>query len=265
MNISPIYTKIWNEVPEDDNPFATKQAYCHGYQIHELSEICTYAEMIYLLFKGELPKWYIRLAFNKLSVIIANPGPRDPSVYAAMNGGVGGSPIASSLIAAIAAGAGQAGGAHEVALIMQRMIDSNGNLDVWKQYQYPTIDDTWPILDTVPGFDPNGAGTKTPQHVIDTLDDLEIYFHFTDFSHLMWIRKNKQELEEFHGSPINIAMVSAACFVDAGFTPEQGEALYLLLRLPGAAVHALEQWTYGFKKFPFPKVNLLDDPTKDVL
>lgn len=27
--------------------------------------------------------------------------------------------------------------------------------------------------------------------------------------------------------------------------------LYLLLRLPGAAVHALEQKRYGFKRFPF--------------
>ena len=38
--------------------------------------------------------------------------------------------------------------------------------------------------------------------------------------------------------------------------------LYLMLRLPGAAVHALEQRKMGWKKFPFysSAIELDDDP-----
>ena len=45
--------------------------------------------------------------------------------------------------------------------------------------------------------------------------------------------------------------VAAATCRDLGLNAEQGEMLYLLLRLPGAAVHALEQARLGFKRFPF--------------
>ena len=45
--------------------------------------------------------------------------------------------------------------------------------------------------------------------------------------------------------------VTAAALIDLGFDTPQGEMLYLLLRLPGAAVHALEQQGYGFRRYPF--------------
>jgi citrate synthase len=50
--------------------------------------------------------------------------------------------------------------------------------------------------------------------------------------------------------------VAAAALADLGFSPEQGEALHLLLRLPGAAAHALEQRQHGHKRFPFFSVEL---------
>jgi citrate synthase len=53
-----------------------------------------------------------------------------------------------------------------------------------------------------------------------------------------------------------MAGVAAAIFGDLGFTPQEGEMLYLLLRLPGAAAHALEQSAGGFKQFPFYPVEL---------
>ena len=49
----------------------------------------------------------------------------------------------------------------------------------------------------------------------------------------------------------------AACVLhDLGFSPDEGEMLCLLLRLPGAAAHALEQQTVGFKQFPFYRLEL---------
>jgi len=57
--------------------------------------------------------------------------------------------------------------------------------------------------------------------------------------------------------------VAAAALADLGFNPDQGEMLHLLLRLPGAAAHALEQRTASYKDFPFFVLDLQDDPLKE--
>jgi citrate synthase len=54
--------------------------------------------------------------------------------------------------------------------------------------------------------------------------------------------------------------VAAAALTDLAFDPHQGEMLFLLMRLPGAAAHALEQQSQGFRKFPFFGLELQDDP-----
>ncbi|NIX36083.1 MAG: citryl-CoA lyase, partial [Nitrospinaceae bacterium] len=48
----------------------------------------------------------------------------------------------------------------------------------------------------------------------------------------------------------------SAAFTDLAFEPEQAEMLFLLLRLPGAAAHALEQRHVGHKRYPFFKDGL---------
>jgi citrate synthase len=63
-------------------------------------------------------------------------------------------------------------------------------------------------------------------------------------------------LEQASGYPLSLVGVAAAAFADLGFSPEAGEMLFLLLRLPGAAVHALEQRGYGHKRFPFYDIEL---------
>jgi citrate synthase len=70
-------------------------------------------------------------------------------------------------------------------------------------------------------------------------------------------------LETATGLPLALSGVAAAALADLGFTPEQGEMLHLLLRLPGAAAHALEQRHYGHKKFPFFALELEDDPARE--
>jgi citrate synthase len=56
--------------------------------------------------------------------------------------------------------------------------------------------------------------------------------------------------------------VIAAAFTDLELTDEQAEMLFLLLRLPGAAVHSLEQKKLGWRKYPFfgEGLTLTNDP-----
>jgi citrate synthase len=71
-----------------------------------------------------------------------------------------------------------------------------------------------------------------------------------------WLAANRATLESLAGRPLSLSGVAAAAFADLGLAPEEGEMLFLLLRLPGAAAHALEQARSGHKRFPFYRLEL---------
>jgi citrate synthase len=73
---------------------------------------------------------------------------------------------------------------------------------------------------------------------------------------LPWLAQWRTELEAAADCPLAMSGVAAAALVDLDLSPDQGEMMYLLLRLPGAAVHALEQHEYGWRNFPFFKDGL---------
>lgn len=254
-----IHTRIWKEEPEPDNPFATRAAYCRGYDVFgEMVGNARWVEMLLLLFRDELPDARALDMLEALAVALANPGPRDPSVHAAMCGGVGGSTAASALIAALSVGAGRNGGAREVFDAMSGWSRCGLDLDAWKSEAGASRSDaleTWPAPEHVPGFDPHGVTSSTVVlQLLETLADIGMT------AHLSWLRQHRDELERIAGIPLAQSGVAAAAFLDLGFTPKEGEMLYLLLRLPGAAAHALEQEQNGFKRFPFYALELEDDP-----
>jgi citrate synthase len=205
--------------------------------------------MLYLLFRGEAPTAAEAGLLETLAVALANPGPRDASVHAAMCGGVGGSTAASCLMAALAVGAGQLAGGREVFLAMQAWADCGTDLAAWRdRLAAPAAEQAsvWPTPEHAPGFDPHGVSTATP--VRQTLAALGGHAPAT---RLRWLAANCEALEAAAGHPLALAGVAAAAFADLGFSAEEGEMLHLLLRLPGAAAHALEQRHLGYKRFPF--------------
>ena len=216
--------------------------------------------MLFLLFAGQRPTAAQADLLEALAVALANPGPRDASVHAAMCGGIGGSTSASCLTAALAVGAGLNGGAREVFLAMENWQSCVCDLGSWasRLAELPSgAASIWPAPEHPPGFDPHGVSTTTP--VKQTLASLAGISAGTGLS---WLEANLQALEAIAGRPLAMSGVAAAAFSDLGFTPEQGEMLHLLLRLPGAAAHALEQWQYGHKKFPFFAIDLENDPAR---
>jgi citrate synthase len=251
-----IHTGIWHETPEADNPFAARTARCRGYDVHgEMVGQARWVEMLWLLMRPELPATPAHLAvLEALAVALANPGPRDPSVHAAMCAGIGGSPAASALIAALAVGAGRNGGAREVHDAMAMWRRCGPDLTAWSGYLAAGADapvEVFPERAHVPGFDPYGAGTPLPvRQLAATLARLGAG-RGTD-----WLLANLDLAATRIGLPLALSGVAACALHDLGFSPDQGEMLYLLLRLPGAAAHALEQQTVGFKHFPFYRLEL---------
>lgn len=261
MSADAIQTRIWREQPEPDNPFATRAAYCRGYDVFgQMVGSARWVEMLVLLFRDELPDAAALDMLEALAVALANPGPRDPSIHAAMCGGIGGSTAAASLIAALAVGAGRYRGAHDVFAAMTAWLTCADELDAWPTYVANIRQDAvdvWPAPEHAPGFDPHGVSTATTVRQL-----LETLAHIGRSGRVAWLLAHRQAVEKTVGLPLDIGGVAAAALADIGFTPAEGEMLYLLLRLPGAAAHALEQQSFGFKRFPFPAVELEDDPMR---
>jgi citrate synthase len=262
-----LQSRIWLEEPEADNPFATRAAYCHGYDVYGgMLGRAGWADMIFLLFRGEAPTASQASALEILAVALANPGPRDASVHAAMCGGVGGSPAAASLIAALAVGAGSLGGSREIVLAMEAWAACGRDPEAWRNRlrgPSPVPDPgaeaigIWPEAEHPPGFDPHGTGTATPVKQV-----LALLAQRDPASRSAWLSAHLPGMESAAGRPLSMAGVAAAAFADLGFTTAEGEMLFLLLRLPGAAAHALEQSDSGHKRFPFYRMELSEGPVK---
>lgn len=256
-----IHTKIWYEEPSEDNPFAADACYCAGYDVYgDLLGKASWIEYLYLLFKQERPSEQQARLFELIAIALANPGPRDYSIRAAMTASVGGSLSASCLMAALGPGAGGYTGGREMFLAMQNWQNYGRDLSAWQATQPQAADsnlEVWPEIEHTPGFDPYGASTT--QVVINTLQHL----NFAEQFHcLQWLQDNRSALEAKIGAPLSLLGVISAAFVDLEFDAEQAEMLYMLLRLPGAAAHALEQRPIGHKRYPFFKdgLKLTNDP-----
>jgi citrate synthase len=256
-----VHTRLWLEESEPDNPFATRAAYCGGYDVYgEMLGRARWVDMLYLLLRGEAPTPSQASLLETLAVALANAGPRDAAVHAAMCGGVGGSTAASCLMAALAVGAGQLNGGREIVLAMQRWAACGTDREAWRSALIAAPQDIasiWPTPEHAPGFDPHGIAMATiVRRTLERLAGID------GAVHLRWLQAERAALEAAAGAPLAMSGVAAAAFIDLALSPAQGEMLYLLLRLPGAAAHALEQRDYGHKNFPFFAIELDEGETE---
>ncbi|MEW6705891.1 MAG: citryl-CoA lyase [Pseudomonadota bacterium] len=255
-----IRTRIWSEEPEADDDFSTRVAYCRGYDVYgELVGQARWVEMLVLLLRGEAPSDREAGLLEALAVALANAGPRHPATHAAMCAGAGGSTAAAALMAALAVDAGQHAGAREVWQAMRRWAACGTQRDRWEAALAAADPEPpaaiWPHTAHVAGFEPYRA-----QACLAVRQLLGVLAELSPGPCLPWLRRERESLECAAARGVAFSGVVAAALCDLGFTPDQGEMLYLLLRLPGAAAHALEQREYGFKDFPFFSLELEDDP-----
>lgn len=256
-------TKIWLDQAQQGNPFVADASYCHGYDVFgELVNRAGYADYLLLLFTGAKPAPEESRLFEVLGIALANLGPRNASVRAAMNAGVGGAPAAASLISALAVGAGQTGGTREIYMLTQWFHELGLCVELWeKQLANPNAarlrEDIWDEFSHTPGFDPHG--TECSLRLLQLLSCLN---KCGNFPVLKWLAEQRPVFEQQLGKPMSMTFISAAVYFQLGFSADQAEMCALLTSLPGAAVHALEAKNQGWRKFPFfgSSVELTDDP-----
>ncbi len=262
-----ITTDIWQEIPSVTNPFRPDRCLCSGYDVYgDLIQQASWIEYLYLLFKRERPNGKQAKLFNGISIALANFGPRDPSIHAAMAAGAVGCGAGASLIAAIGPAAGQLGGAHEVARLVENFQEMELDTENWLIWMgscneqtkpWTDYEDVWPHSDHPPGLDPYAESAS-----LTTLKALEYLASISPGEHLTWLEREYKKIERHFNKGISLAFVAAAGLRDLMLDPEQAEMIYLLLRLPGAAAHSLECRYQGWKSVAFYEngLNLVDNP-----
>ena len=101
--MNALHTRIWQEQPEPGDAFAARLARCHGYDVYgEMLGQARWVDMLFLLLRGEAPSPGQAALLEDLALALANAGPRDPAVHAAMAASTGGAPAAAGTVSELA-------------------------------------------------------------------------------------------------------------------------------------------------------------------
>jgi len=243
-------TRIWEEVPSDDNPYIAIESRCHGYDLTELMQGRSYVDMFYLLFRGDLPTKTEHQLLEQLMIGMINPGPRHPATRAAMNAGIGKTepehilPIGLTILSGTHLGAGEIEGAmrflrkHARKPAEQVVESLFGALDPaveGDRHIAPGFGSRYGSIDIMPN--------KMAEKLANQNEDWKILRWGCEFSRLLaphqmgWLATG----------------LAAAAFADLGFQPRVGAGLFQLLNAPGLLAHGMEQANKPITAMPFVK------------
>ncbi len=241
-------TRIWQEVPSADNPYIAAQSLCHGYDMIELMQKRSFVDVLYLLFRGELPSVDEAKLLETLMIGFINPGPRHPATRAAMNAGVGKTDPALILPIALTtlSGTYNAAGTLEASMRFLRKQQRQNAAEVAarlvEENERPEQGD-WHIA---PGFGSYYNG-------IDLLS-AEIAKHLRGLpaagSVLHWGQQFTQALNK-EGMGWLATGVVAAVLTNLGFQPRAAAGIYQIMSAPGLLAHGSELSNKPITAMPF--------------
>lgn len=240
-------TRIWQEVPSEENPYLAEQCRCHGYDILELAGKRSFAEVLFLLFQGELPTLEQVGLLETLLIAMINPGPRHPATRAAMNAAVSKTSIQHLLPIGLSVLGGAHLGSAEV-LASMRFLAANlrrSPIEVAQEclvVPRPAEGDFHPA----PGFGSRFGGIDPlPRQVAVLLASMPQVG-----GALIWGKAFVEVL-----TPHSLGWlgpgVAAAVFHDLGFHYRAGAGLYQLICAPGILAHSLELANKSITSMPF--------------
>lgn len=253
-----IKTKIWKDVPTENCSFTTAQAHCYGFDVYnDLVPNASYFEYLYLTFTGQAGSRGVIKVLELIAKSILNLGPRNASVHAAMSSAIGQAPVAAQLISAISVNAGAFYGSQDMfrAQLCWEATPAVAELTLQNWFQAFSLNNSdldavlWGEVSHTPGFNPTSSSSVP---VISVLEQcIKIY----DMPRSTWLFNNLAEIENKLKAALSFSGLCAVIFHEIGLSKEASQALFLILSLPGAAAHAIEQKELGFKSFPFFKLD----------
>jgi len=230
-------TRIWQEQASAENPYIAESCRCRGYDLLELMSGRNYVDVLYLLFRGELPGKDESGLLEALMISMINPGPRHPATRAAMNAGVSKTdpvhilPIALTIMGGSHLGAGEV----EAAMRFLRKHRDSDPLQFASELLHnpmPAEGEDWSLA---PGFGWRfGSAECMPREIAGRLAALP-----GCGLALRWGCAFADALAAQNLGWLNTGVV-AAVLVDLGFHPRDGAGVFQLLSAPGLLAHGLE-------------------------
>jgi len=257
-----IRTEICHEISSATNPFVAEKTLWHGYDSEKLSENYGWTEMLFLMAQGELPTPEQNHLLNKLMAFLANPGPRDAAVRAAMNCGVGKTPLPTILTTGLTVRGGMAEGAMHVEAAMRLLTgqlpenkertNSQPNYAVQLIHDYREFwsvhkdDEIVPWPEVLPGFGLYyGERDERTEKLLVIIGD--------EGGEVLSLALEIEAALSEGESPVYLTLpgVVAAMLCDLGFSPEHGAGIYLIAGSAGILAHGIEQLPRNWNEYPF--------------
>jgi len=220
--------------------------YVYGYDLVDLASDVSFARIIYLILKGEMPDKNSEKMLEAMLVVAIDHGLEPPSVVAARNIYSGGSPVQAAVAGGILAIGEYHGGAIEQAM------------EYFKKYQpikggvKKLIDDFAKSGTRIAGFG-HRLYTTDPrtQKLLGLAKKLGFAGKFVKFA---------QDLEEALSKgakklPLNIDGIFAALLLEMGFKSKVGKGIFIIARTPGLVAHVAEE---AQREAPFRRLSEKD-------
>jgi len=214
-----------------------------GYPVDELMGRLSFGEAVYLILRGELPSPTIGRLFSAVLISSIDHGVTPPSTLATLNVATAGASIGASVAAGILAfGAPHSGDVESCMRFLDsglsRVRDGASIPDVARELVREHLaDNTRP-----PGFG-HRIHTRDPRaaRLLQMAHELEL-----DGEHVRLLRAIEQVIEGHpEGTeqplPLNVNGAIGAVCGDLGFSPDLGNAIFVLARVPGLIAHANEE------------------------
>jgi citrate synthase len=237
-------TRIWREQATVENPYVAEKCACHGYDVLELANKRSYIDVLFLLFRGELPTAEQEQLLQRLMIAFINPGPRHPATRAAMNAGVSRTdvghilPIALSLLSA----SGIEDGMRFLRKNQRRAAEEVAAELYTGENNKPEEGD-WLIA---PGFGSSYDSIDSmAQHTADVLLETTC-----NKPVLEWGNTFARALNDYGMGWLPSGIV-AAVLADLGFQPRAGIGLFQILCAPGLLAHGAEMANKPLTAMPF--------------
>ncbi|NTS76647.1 citrate synthase [Catenovulum sp. SM1970] len=243
-----IPTKITLEEASEHNPFHTETMHLHGYEHLDLVNNCSFSEVIFLLFRGELPSKAEQQLFDKLLTCLINLGPRHPATRAAMNVGIAKTALQHILPVSLSVASGKYNGCEDVfnamnflrknrnkkpADVIENAI-SQGNFDA---IENPSI---------IPGFGSlYGSADSYAAKLANYLKPYNTQGTYMQFSLAL-----VEQMKAYDAGWL-LSGLTAAVLCDLGFHPRQGHSIYQIAIAPGLAAHGIEKANRPTTEMPY--------------
>jgi len=214
-----------------------------GYKLDELMGNVSYAQMVYLLFKGEMPSENIGKMIETILVSSVDHGTTPPSVLSALTVASTGAPLNAAVAAGILSISKFHGGAIEdcMLILKQGMALVKDEGKSMKEAAKQVIGDYRAVKQRLSGFG-HRVHTNDPRtpKLFGIAEELGVAGDYVKLA-LTFV----DVLKETTGKhlPLNVDGAIAALLCEMDFDPILANAFFMIARVPGLVAHIYEEKT----------------------